>query len=230
MRMLAALLLLCSPLMAIEPYDSVEVLPPYHQGWFNCRGQLKQIFDNRDIETVIEVGSWLGVSTIWMAENVVDGGKVYAVDHWKGSWEHQPGRYAYNEVLHRLYEQFLSNVIDKGMTERIVPVRMESGEAAAALDVKADLIYIDASHEFEPVLRDLEVWYPHLKEGGVFCGDDYNWRGVRRAVHLFARRHGMRIESDRAFWRLHPPKKGQQKGFAPWQIGCGRVAGEEGGE
>lgn len=36
-----------------------------------------------------------------------------------------------------------------------------------------DFIYIDADHRYASVRADLFAWYPKLKIGGVFCGDDY---------------------------------------------------------
>ena len=47
-----------------------------------------------------------------------------------------------------------------------------------------DIVYIDASHEYEFVIEDINHWIPKVKQGGVICGDDYvqGWSGVIKAV------------------------------------------------
>ncbi len=36
-----------------------------------------------------------------------------------------------------------------------------------------DWIYLDAGHTYPDVSADIEAWWPKLKTGGIFCGDDY---------------------------------------------------------
>ena len=48
-------------------------------------------------------------------------------------------------------------------------------EAAVLMfpDAFFDFIYIDAGHEFHNVARDMELWWPKLRPGGMFAGDDF---------------------------------------------------------
>jgi predicted O-methyltransferase YrrM len=48
-----------------------------------------------------------------------------------------------------------------------------------------DIVYIDASHEYEYVKEDILAWLPKVKKGGIICGDDYiiGWDGVILAVN-----------------------------------------------
>lgn len=190
------------------PYNEVaEVLPYDGGGWYNNRSQMKRLFQEHEINTVIEVGSWLGKSTRHIARSIPKNGKVYAVDHWLGSLEHQGG-----ENLRKLYQQFLSNIIHKKLTHKIIPIRMASVDAEKALsDIFPDLIYIDASHEMEDVYRDLAIWYPHVKGHGILCGDDWPWPGVQKAVKKFAEENGLLVKSEDAFWRLIEPSFNEGK-------------------
>lgn len=58
-----------------------------------------------------------------------------------------------------------------------------------------DIAYIDGDHTYEGVLRDLNAWYPLVRKGGILCGDDYDWYGVKRAVIEFFRERNIEVHS-----------------------------------
>jgi predicted O-methyltransferase YrrM len=182
-----------------DPYKGFEVLPFDPQGWYAHTHRMEKVFKEHKIQVVVEIGSWLGKSTRHIATLLPKGGKVYAVDHWEGSPEHQN-----NERLTNLYHQFLSNVIHAGLTDKIVPVKMDSLSAAKQLEgTKVDLVYIDGAHETEPVLKDLNAWYPFVKGHGVICGDDWRWESVAKAVTIFAKENNLKIYHKKSFWQLY---------------------------
>ncbi len=182
-----------------EPYYSLVELP------FNpcdiCRPKepLKKLISACKPKIIVELGSWLGVSTCLMAALLPETGKVYAVDHWFGpkGWEN---RSDFAHVLPTLYQGFLSNVKHLGFCHKIVPVRMTTVEASKALNVVPDLIYVDTDHEEEDVTRDILAWHPKLAPGGVMCGDDFNIPGVRKAVLNTAMELGQLVCFDDVLW------------------------------
>jgi hypothetical protein len=194
----------CSNSERPAPYNELkEVLPYDRHGWYSNSKELKQLISDHRVRTVVEVGCWLGKSTRHIAKQLPRNGKIYAVDHWQGSAEHQPGACLYWQGLDQLYQQFLSNIIHAKLTHKVIPIRMASVDAEKFLkDLKPDLIYLDASHDMESVYQDLTVWYPHIKGHGILCGDDWGWPGVQEAVKKFAEENQLKIKAKDAFWQL----------------------------
>ncbi len=66
------------------------------------------------------------------------------------------------------------------------------GGAGFAPIEQADLIFIDARHDYDSVLEDIRLWWPRVRPGGILAGHDFNhkWPGVERAVaHSFNLMH-----------------------------------------
>ncbi len=95
---------------------------------------------------------------------------------------------------------------------RSILLRQASPQAAANFqDSALDFVYIDALHQYEPVLQDMQAWFPKVKRGGILAGHDYlngEWRGVmygvKQAVDQFCRARELRAvishESDTPSW------------------------------
>jgi hypothetical protein len=187
------------------PYSEIQVKPKLTHGWFVNQNQLKMIFKKHPIKTVVELGSWLGNSTIFIANLLPIDGKIYAVDHWLGSSEHQ-GRSDVVNLLPTLYEQFLSNIIHENLTDKVIPIKQTTVEAAYNLHISPDMVYVDASHDENSVYQDLTLWHAKLAINGILCGDDYTWESVKKAVNKFAKDNNLELKSLSAFWWFSPKK------------------------
>lgn len=59
-----------------------------------------------------------------------------------------------------------------------------------------DFVYIDASHVYEDIKRDLNDWLPKIKERGIISGHDYTDNkafGVTQAVDEFCKEQGFEM-------------------------------------
>jgi len=164
---------------------------------------------------IIEVGSWKGRST--KAISLSTPGVVYAVDHWKGALLGREG--TTKEVLERgsaaVYADFQKNLAPQIATGKVVVIRAESKEAVPQAlaflgGQRADMVFIDASHDYASVKRDLALWAPVVEAGGLFCGHDYNpfWPGVVRAVNEAFATRGILRKGNGSIWFAKLPKEG----------------------
>lgn len=193
-----------SPLWArfydVNPYEDfpLEDHPEDLQGWGSQHAVFEHLIRLVRPSLIAEVGSWKGRSALHMAaiaQRLDLSVEILCIDTWLGAPEHILRR-DYFESLRmkngypQLFHTFVGNVIRAGRQEVITPLPQTSENAAvlmAHMDIKPQLIYIDAAHEYEPVFRDLQAYWPLLDENGYLFGDDYpNAHGVVRAVHEFA--------------------------------------------
>jgi hypothetical protein len=192
-----------SQLYAENPYAGFELdsHPEDLQGWNSYSNVFRDMIEAVRPRRIIEVGVWKGTASIHMAKVVRELGlrcEIVCVDTWLGSPEHllrdhSGDRYQSLRLRHgypQLYYTFLANVVRNDVADYIVPLPMTSESAVVALKrlrLRADVIHVDAAHEYEPALRDFRAYWNLLSERGVLIGDDYTvMRSVTRAADEFA--------------------------------------------
>lgn len=142
---------------------------------------------------VVEVGSWMGASTCFLAAGIKGGtAKVYAVDNFRGLSMCGEDVAWYQRHFSRLgtattLDIFRSNFAALGLSARAEPVVSDSLTAAksmASLRGTIDLIFIDGDHSYEGCRGDIEAWLPCLRPGGVAAFHDFGSRasGVTQAI------------------------------------------------
>jgi hypothetical protein len=176
--------------------DHYEQVP----GWFDFADIYDHIIARaRDGAVFVEVGAYLGRSSLYLASRIRASGKkirVYAVDLWDGwlyddfseSSDVEYGKENWPE-LQDTFWHFIRNVRQAGVEDLIYPLKMPSEQAASLFeDGTLDFVFLDADHSYEAVRRDLEAWFPKVKRRGILGGHDYlhaDFPGVRRAADEF---------------------------------------------
>lgn len=168
---------------------------------------------------LIELGSWAGRSAITWLHNAPRDATIVCVDTFLGSWEHvldiNPSsewggkNLKFQQGFPSIYETFLSNIVKAGFSRKVLPIcntTQNAFEILKRLNLKFELVYVDAAHDYVPVMCDLEIAlqlvakptavtnyketsndaYDSVSTGGVIVGDDFDsWESVSRAVMDF---------------------------------------------
>ncbi len=193
----------CSLSLNANPSDAYEelkkVLPVNTFSCYMNASQMQNLLEEMQPKIVIESGSGLGASTRHIAQILPEGSVVYAVDSWQGD---APKLLGHSPTL---YDQFLSNVIHAGLTDKILPLRMSTLEAIEVFEsegIQPDLVYIDASHIENSLYEELQAYFPLIKGHGLLCGDDWLWVAVQSVVEQFADENNLHVETNHNFWML----------------------------
>lgn len=177
----------------MEPYErppdvaGPQDISTVKEGSFTVRGDIAKLLPSGGIG--VELGVALGQFSERMLKES-DLSFLYSIDMWSGDRGHDVEEY--KAALQRLLPY----------KERNSCLRMKFEEALSLFpDEYFDFIYIDGyAHTGQNSGRTLSDWWPKLKHGGVFSGDDYSprWPPVMREVDEFMSRH------DLAFYTLTP--------------------------
>lgn len=156
-------------------------VPLQREGWFDERNRAFLSCFVGPGDVVVEIGAWMGESTLWLAEQVGAVGRIYTIDHFQGSWEHRTDP-AMAAKLSTLWETFVVNCWDK--RETITPVKADSRTGLLALHsrgVLPMLVYVDGAHDYDTVVRDL-LLSAFLWPTAQIVGDDLEQQDVWRAA------------------------------------------------
>ncbi len=138
-------------------------------------------------KTFVEVGCKEGRTTGFMLSAIPDI-HVIAIDPWSPVTNADEDYKDWD--FSAIEAEFWKNVGDN--KDRCMMLRMLSTTAADEYRHQfggnstplADMVFIDAGHDYPSCKQDIELWWPLIKEGGYLCGHDYQHKfpGVMRAV------------------------------------------------
>lgn len=129
------------------------------------------------IGDVVEIGSWQGRSTSFLARAVNNSrnGKFYAIDHFKGNVGKETSYALGQDGLGDLEDNFLLNMKRIGMADSVQLLNMPNDQAEAEIqDIKIRFLFIDGDHTKKGVEKDIELFFPKLMPGSIVVFDDFS--------------------------------------------------------
>ncbi len=109
-------------------------------------------------KAILEIGTAIGYSTIWLARAVASGGMVYTIERYE-----------------KLAAEAVANIRKAGLGKRVKVLVGEASDLLPKMGQRFDFIFNDADKEEYPAL--LELMLPLLKDGGLLVTDNALWGG-----------------------------------------------------
>ena len=134
-------------------------------------------------DTIVEIGSFHGRSTIVLAKAAPEGVHVVAVEPHAGN-DRGPGEvHGYAQAAATDHESFNANLKDAGVVDRVRHVREFSDKAHAAVDGDVAVLYIDGAHRYRPARADIRDWGKRVApDGTLLIHDSFSSIGVTLAI------------------------------------------------
>jgi predicted O-methyltransferase YrrM len=132
----------------------------------------------------VEVGSFKGRSTCWLATGCRDGNreKVVAIDHFCGSAENQAGgSHEDTDIVASgsTLGTMRANLEKFGLSEWVDILVGSSAEVSRGWSQPIRLLFIDGDHSYEGALADFKAWSRHVVPYGLVVFHDVRiWPGV----------------------------------------------------
>jgi hypothetical protein len=157
------------------------------------RSRLIRLFAYLGYTTGAEIGVHKGHYSLGLCSRIPNL-KLYCVDPWV-QFDVPERRiflkYATSERMAEAYEEAKVSLAPYNVEF----MRMTSEEASKIIsDNTLDFVYIDALHDYENVLKDITLWEPKVRHGGIISGHDYAnlyYFGVVDAVEKFVKDHNI---------------------------------------
>ena len=149
---------------------------PGIDGWMRDCEMLWLYETAREMESIVEVGSWKGRSTHALLSGCT--GRVVAVDTFLGSPSEMAG--AHGEArAGGILAAFTANV---GHFANLQICPMSSVQAAGSFpDASVDMVFVDGEHTCDAVTADITAWLPKCKR--LLCGHDWPLVSVQQALN-----------------------------------------------
>lgn len=135
--------------------------------------------DVASLGPLLEIGSYCGLSTLWLAEVARESGTiVFAVDHHRGSEEHQVGEFFHDEALvdnagnFDSLPEFRRNLQAYDAEDVVIPIVAPATLAAQHWTTPLSLLFIDGGHSLDAALADYRNWSQHVVKGGLLVIHD----------------------------------------------------------
>jgi predicted O-methyltransferase YrrM len=157
------------------PGENVRGFLPDHEG--------QQLFEWANqaapVGPLLEIGSYCGRSTLWLGQAAkAHDTVVFALDHHRGSEEHQPGESHHDEALIDTTGQFDSfgefrrNIAAADLEDTVIPIVASSEMVGPYWQSGLGMVFIDGGHSLDAALTDYRAWAPHVLPGGILAIHD----------------------------------------------------------
>jgi predicted O-methyltransferase YrrM len=151
---------------------------------------LKTKIDPSENHTILEIGVFEGASSCWWSDNLLDSAesRLFSIDPFTGSEEHHANPENY-PTLNKIESIARANIAKSKNASKVNIIKGASWDVFHVIkeftDDKIDILYIDGAHDRFSVTRDVALYWPLVKNGGLVIFDDYPYPDTQVAVNSF---------------------------------------------
>jgi len=91
--------------------------------------------------------------------------------------------------------------------DKVIFIVKKSEDAGDDVPNSIDFVYIDGDHSYDGVKKDIDLYYPKVKSGGIIGGHDFraDESGVAKAVLEFVDKNNLKLQGFKMDWWITKP-------------------------
>ena len=134
-------------------------------------------------DTIVEIGSFRGRSTVVLASAAPAGVQIVAIDPHAGNDRGPQELDGFAAAAATDHDIFNANLAAAGVTDRVRHVRAFSDKAHADVTGEVAVLYVDGAHRYAPARTDIRDWGARVVPGGtLLIHDSFSSIGVTLAI------------------------------------------------
>lgn len=134
-------------------------------------------------DTIVEIGSYRGRSTIVLASAAPNGVQIVAIDPHAGNDRGPQEIDGFQAAAAADHDMFNANMVAAGVADRVRHVRAFSDAAHGAVPGEVAVLYVDGAHRYSPARTDIRDWGSRVSPGGtMLIHDSFSSVGVTLAI------------------------------------------------
>ena len=194
-----------NPGIFLGGYNGATVETKYgkieHQCNFNTLTKFREILEPMETGVFVEIGVLGGVTLLCLYDLCKERHiKMYGIDPFETievyngleKTEVNDDRIPLNVHIKQLNNRLnLEKIIEEHSLDIELIVGTSWENQGLFEDESIDVLHIDGDHSYNGVSKDIELFWPKVKRGGIVLFDDYDWGSVSKAVNQFITSHGI---------------------------------------
>lgn len=172
-------------------HEQIKAEIPNLEGWVNWeRGvEMADLIRKHKPIICVEIGVFGGRSLIAQALALRENGsgKIYGIDPWKKDaafeGENDANKKWWDSInLNDIHTGTMQAIWRLGLDDQAIVIRCTSMNAWFLFREGIDHLFVDGNHSEVSSCRDVELYVPLVKSGGIIIFDDTDWPSTQKAV------------------------------------------------
>ena len=162
---------------------------------------LEKLIKKNNYKSFAEIGVWEGHTSHYLLKRCKGLKRIVCVDSYKlmGDYANIKKREGSNKI-HFINAKKIA--MEKLNNPKVEFYSLPSNIACKKIkDKSLDIVFIDSNHQYKEVKKDIQLWLPKIRNGGIIAGHDFKLRRLGVVQAVLELLEPIHTEQDSVWWK-----------------------------